>query len=56
MPFKSTSQQGFMFAKHPEIAKRWAAETPNMTSLPAHVKAPNPRRAALLAKMTKGKP
>ncbi|MFA6100404.1 MAG: hypothetical protein WC750_06085 [Patescibacteria group bacterium] len=24
MPFKSKAQQKFMFAKHPEIAKRWA--------------------------------
>jgi hypothetical protein len=23
-----------MFAKHPKIAKRWAAETPNMKKLP----------------------
>ncbi len=34
MPFESKSQQRFMFAKHPEIAKRWAKETPNMKSLP----------------------
>ena len=24
MPFKSFKQQSFMFAKHPEIAKKWA--------------------------------
>ena len=24
MPFKSEAQKGFMFAKHPEIAKKWA--------------------------------
>ena len=35
MPFKSKAQQGFMFAKHPRIAKRWAKETPSMKSLPA---------------------
>jgi hypothetical protein len=34
MPFKSKSQQKYMFSQHPEIAKRWAAETPNMKSLP----------------------
>lgn len=56
MPFQSTAQQGFMFAKHPQIAKRWAAETPDFKALPTHVKAENPRRTALLAKMTKGKP
>lgn len=34
MPFQSKAQQGYMFAKMPEIAKRWAKETPNMKSLP----------------------
>ena len=24
MPFKSKKQKKFMFAKHPDIAKRWA--------------------------------
>ena len=24
MPFQSAKQRRFMFAKHPEIAKRWA--------------------------------
>ena len=28
MPFKSQAQRGFMFAKHPGIAKRFEAETP----------------------------
>jgi len=26
MPFQSKSQQRYMFAKHPGIAKRWASE------------------------------
>jgi hypothetical protein len=56
MPFQSKAQQGFLFAKHPAIAKRWAAETPDIKSLPAHVKQGNHRRSALLAKMTKGQP
>lgn len=34
MPFKSRQQEKFLFAKHPEIAKRWAKETPNIKSLP----------------------
>ena len=38
MPFKSKAQQGFMFAKHPKIAKRWAKETTRMKSLPARAK------------------
>jgi hypothetical protein len=34
MPFESKSQQRFMFAKHPRIAKRWAKKTPDMKHLP----------------------
>ena len=26
MPFKSEAQRRFLFAKHPEIAKRWTQE------------------------------
>ena len=26
MPFKSERQRKYLFAKHPEIAKRWVAE------------------------------
>jgi hypothetical protein len=26
MPFKSDAQRRFMYARHPEIAKRWSAE------------------------------
>jgi hypothetical protein len=33
VPFKSKAQQRFMFAEHPDIAKRWAAETPNIKAL-----------------------
>ena len=36
MPFKSQAQRGFMYAKHPEIAKRWEKETP-AGKLPEHV-------------------
>ena len=38
MPFKSDAQRRFMFAKHPGIAKRWAAHTPKGKDLPEHVK------------------
>ena len=38
MPFKSRAQQRWMFATHPEMAQRWAAETPSFSSLPARVK------------------
>jgi hypothetical protein len=26
MPFKSAKQRRFMFAKHPDIARRWVSE------------------------------
>lgn len=38
MPFKSKAQQRMMFAKHPQIAKRWAKETPNVQRLPEKAK------------------
>ena len=37
MPFKSKAQLRWMFANHPEMAKRWAMETPNQKSLPNKV-------------------
>ncbi len=37
MPFKSKAQQRFMFAKHPKIAKEFAAHTPSFKSLPDKV-------------------
>lgn len=36
MPFQSQAQRSFMYAKHPEIAKRWEKETPP-GKLPEHV-------------------
>lgn len=38
MPFKSKSQQRFMFATHPRMAKRWAHETDDIKKLPEKVK------------------
>ena len=29
MPFRSSKQRAFMYARHPEIAKRWASEHGN---------------------------
>lgn len=40
MPFKSIAQRAFLYAKHPEIAKRWAKETSKAKKLPQHVKKP----------------
>ncbi len=37
MPFKSKAQERWMFATHPEMAKRWAKETPSQKALPAKV-------------------
>ena len=34
-PFVSQAQRGFMYAKHPKIAKRWEKETPP-GKLPKH--------------------
>ena len=39
MPFQSKAQAGFMFAKHPKMAKEWADKTPDMKSLPYHIAA-----------------
>jgi hypothetical protein len=47
MPFQSEKQRRFLWAEHPDIAKRWAHEYPNKKKLPmyAHdnenVKSPN---------------
>jgi len=37
-PFKSEAQRRWMFANHPEIAKRWAKHTPKGKHLPEYVK------------------
>lgn len=37
MPFRSSAQRRFLFLKHPDIAKRWAQETPKGAKLPEHV-------------------
>ena len=37
MPFKSVAQRRFMYAKHPEIAKKWSKEYPNQGKLPEKV-------------------
>ena len=38
MPFRSLAQMRYMFAKHPSMAKEWAAKTDNIKSLPRKVK------------------
>ena len=34
MPFESKAQMRWMFATHPEMAKKWAQHTPDMKHLP----------------------
>lgn len=48
MPFRSQAQRGFLFAQHPDIAKRWAAEYPGQGKLPARVDTPKARVAGAL--------
>jgi len=50
MPFQSKAQQRYLYAKHPEIAKRWSKEYPKQGPLPEHVA----RRAQLKRLARKG--
>ena len=38
MPFKSKAQARYLFAKHPEIAKKWSAEGYKTKGLPQKAK------------------
>ena len=56
MPFKSDAQRRFMYAKHPEIAKRWSKEYPNQGKLPEHAGGADALRGeAAMAKKKKAK-
>jgi hypothetical protein len=46
VPFKSKRQARWMFANHPEMAKRWAHETPDMKHLPESARKEAIRRKA----------
>ena len=48
MPFKSEKQRRFLWAQHPDIAKRWADEYPGQKDLPqyAHKKKPTDKEKA----------
>jgi len=54
MPFLSDSQRRWMFANHPEIAKEWAKETPNIKNLPEHV-TKKKKKISIIKKLTKNK-
>lgn len=45
MPFKSDKQRRFMYAKHPEIAKRWTAEEEKQVGAKAALSKAMKRRA-----------
>jgi len=55
MPFASKAQQRFMFSQHPEIAKRWAALTPDIKALPQHVRPQSNRDRLAAALARKGR-
>lgn len=38
MPFKSKAQREWMYANHPDMAKKWQADTPKGKKLPQKVK------------------
>lgn len=37
MPFKSEAQRRYLWSQEPEVAKRFAKETPKNAKLPMHV-------------------
>lgn len=41
MPFRSVRQMKFLFARHPDIAKRWASEGYGTKGLPERVGKPS---------------
>lgn len=42
MPFKSQAQEAFMYAKHPEIARKWSNEFGQPKKLPEYKPATSP--------------
>lgn len=44
VPFRSKRQMRWMFANHPEMAERWAKETPNEKALPEKAKCKKKKR------------
>lgn len=53
MPFRSQAQRRFMYAKHPNIAKRWTKEYPDQGRLPQKVKAKTKRVPIIVDKKRK---
>lgn len=53
MPFKSKAQQKFMFAKKPELAKKWADKYGMPKNLPKRKKKKNLNKMIAEAKVSK---
>jgi hypothetical protein len=49
MPFRSEAQRRFLFAKHPSVAKEFAAHTPHGKDLPEHVSDEEKKKSYLSA-------
>ena len=56
MPFKSEAQRRYLWAKHPQIAERWAKEYPNQKSLPRHVRKPKQQQRKRQQRHLRSKP
>lgn len=54
MPFLSKAQRKGMFANEPDVAKRWADETPTNGSLPEHVTKDKTKKS-ILKKLSKNR-
>lgn len=54
-PFVSRSQARFMFARHPRIAREFAAHTPSIKALPDKVKSMEHGYHLVAARKKKGK-
>jgi hypothetical protein len=46
MPFKSRQQEKWMYATHPDMAKKWQEETPKGKKLPKKVGTKNGKSKA----------
>lgn len=60
MPFRSEAQRRLLWAKHPDVAKKFAADSPGQKNLPYHVSSPShskvPRMNALATARKSDKP
>lgn len=52
MPFKSEAQRRYLYAMHPDIAKKFEKETPKGAELPAKIR---PEAMKMVVKQLEGK-